>query len=101
MTNACPANLTIPPPPPPPVTVADLNYPEKFLGVSYTQLGVIGLLVGLVFGILVSLLTGKSRGHRVDPLMVHPWVRWAVPKPEELEKRVKAHSYDNKISTKF
>lgn len=100
-TDACPANLTLPSPPPPPVRVSDLHYPEKLLGLSYTQLGPLGMVVGLVFGVLVSVVTGMSRGRRLSPSLLHPWVRWAVPKPEEVASRVKAHSYNNKISTQF
>ncbi|XP_071518526.1 sodium-dependent multivitamin transporter-like [Panulirus ornatus] len=101
-TDSCPANLTLPAPPDTsPVRVSDLNYPEKILGLSYTQLGPLGFLVGLVTGVLVSLITGGSGGRRLDKSLVHPWVRWSLPDPTDLELRAKAHSYDNKISTKF
>ncbi|KAK8740680.1 hypothetical protein OTU49_002649, partial [Cherax quadricarinatus] len=57
-TDACPANLTIPlPSDTHPVRVSDLQYPQKIFGLSYTQLGSLGLVVGLVVGVLVSFLT--------------------------------------------
>ncbi|XP_045116541.1 sodium-dependent multivitamin transporter-like [Portunus trituberculatus] len=100
-TDACPPNLNITVSAPPAVRVSDLDYPAKLLGLSYTQMGPLGLVVGIVSGILVSLVTGMSRGRRVDPKFIHPWVRWSVPQPEVVAMRVKEHSYDNKISTQF
>ncbi|XP_069188022.1 sodium-dependent multivitamin transporter [Procambarus clarkii] len=101
-TDACPANLTIPPPKDTiPLRVSDLQYPERVLGLSYTQLGPLGLLVGLVTGVLVSVATGMSGGRRLERSLVHPWVWWAVPDPDDLTAKVKALSYDNKMSSNF
>nr|XP_045596123.1 sodium-dependent multivitamin transporter-like [Procambarus clarkii]XP_045596124.1 sodium-dependent multivitamin transporter-like [Procambarus clarkii]XP_045596125.1 sodium-dependent multivitamin transporter-like [Procambarus clarkii]XP_045596126.1 sodium-dependent multivitamin transporter-like [Procambarus clarkii]XP_045596127.1 sodium-dependent multivitamin transporter-like [Procambarus clarkii]XP_045596128.1 sodium-dependent multivitamin transporter-like [Procambarus clarkii] len=101
-TDACPANLTIPPPKDTiPLRVSDLQYPQKMLGLSYTQLGPLGMMVGLVVGVVVSLATGMSGGRRVERSLVHPWVRFILPRPEVIDAKVKALSYDNKISTQF
>ncbi|XP_042863380.1 sodium-coupled monocarboxylate transporter 1-like [Penaeus japonicus] len=99
--DACPFNVTLPPPSTPPVRVTDLEYPEKLLGLSYTLLGPLGFVVALVVGILVSLITGRSRGVRVERSLVHKWVRWSLPDPSKVSARVKAHSYSNKLSTQF
>ncbi|ROT80073.1 sodium-dependent multivitamin transporter [Penaeus vannamei] len=101
-TDACPANITLPPPPEiPPVRVSNLEYPEKILGLSYTLLGPLGFVVGLFVGVFVSLITGRSRGVRVERSLVHKWVRWSLPDPNKVTARVKAHSYNNKLSTQF
>ncbi|KAK3854698.1 hypothetical protein Pcinc_038840 [Petrolisthes cinctipes] len=84
-TDSCPADLTdIPPPPPPPLSVHDLEYPEKLLGLSYKHTVTLGFVVAITFGVLVSLITGRTRGRRVKRSLVHPWVRWTLPDEEEL-----------------
>nr|XP_045596122.1 sodium-dependent multivitamin transporter-like [Procambarus clarkii] len=99
-TDDCPVDLSLPLPSNTSVVrVSELQYPERVLGLSYTQLGPLGLLVGLVSGVLVSLATGMSEGRRVDRKLVHPWVRWTLPHPEDVAARTEAQAYENKVTT--
>ncbi|XP_042240978.1 sodium-dependent multivitamin transporter-like [Homarus americanus] len=100
-TEACPANFTIPPPPStPPLRVSDLEFPEKILCLSYTQLGPLGTLMAIVIGVLISLATGRAGGRRIDKSLVHPWIRWTLPDPTTVTRKTNGHSYD-KISTQL
>ncbi|KAK3870134.1 hypothetical protein Pcinc_024613 [Petrolisthes cinctipes] len=75
-THSCPANLTLPEPEfEGHLRVSDLEYPERILGLSYTQLGPLGFTVTLVVGVIVSLATGMSQGKQVNRAYLHPCVR--------------------------
>ncbi|KAK3878590.1 hypothetical protein Pcinc_016803 [Petrolisthes cinctipes] len=94
-TDYCPADLDIPPPSPPPFSVHDLEYPEKILGLSYKHTVTLGFLVAMTSGILVSFITGRTRGRRVKRSLVHPWVRWTLPDEEELSARAARYAHTN------
>ncbi|KAK4292859.1 hypothetical protein Pmani_034402 [Petrolisthes manimaculis] len=99
-TDSCPTHLTdIPPPPPPPLSVHDLEYPEKLLGLSYKHTVTLGFTVAITFGVLVSLITGRTRGRRVKRSLVHPWVRWTLPDDDELNVRTTKYSHNNPAMT--
>ncbi|XP_037779304.1 sodium-coupled monocarboxylate transporter 1-like [Penaeus monodon] len=83
-TDACPANITLPSPPDvPPVRLSRL---EDLEDPAYPT---------------STVPSGRSRGVRVERTLVHKWVRWSLPDPNKVTARVKAHSYNNKLSTQF
>ncbi|XP_042863379.1 sodium-coupled monocarboxylate transporter 1-like [Penaeus japonicus] len=86
-TDLCPANLTLPTPGSDVVSVSELQYPQKLLSLSYTQIAPLGFVVSLTIGILISLITGRSNGLLIERRLVHPWVRWSLPDPNELNAK--------------
>ncbi|XP_042228143.1 sodium-dependent multivitamin transporter-like isoform X2 [Homarus americanus] len=98
-TDGCPANLTIPTLPQTPIVrVSDLDYPKKLLGLSYTLLGTLGFLVAIVIGIFISIITGGNGGRPIKKNLVHKWVHWCLPDPDD---SVHIHSHGEMKTTHF
>ncbi|XP_047469107.1 sodium-dependent multivitamin transporter-like [Penaeus chinensis] len=70
-TDLCPANLALPTPSSNPISVSELPYPQKLLGLSYTQIAPLGFTVAFAVGIFTS---RGSKGLQVERRLVHPWI---------------------------
>ncbi|ROT80075.1 Sodium-coupled monocarboxylate transporter 2 [Penaeus vannamei] len=86
-TDLCPANLTLPTTSGTPISVSELPYPQKLLGLSYTQIAPLGFVVAFAVGIFTSFITGGSKGLQVERRLVHPWVRWSLPDPNKISAK--------------
>ncbi|XP_076059410.1 sodium-coupled monocarboxylate transporter 1-like [Oratosquilla oratoria] len=89
--EGCPANLTIPEPKPV-ITAEDIEYPWKFLAMSYTLYCPLGFVVATTVGCIASLLLRCKTDVPPDKSLIHPWMQWAIP------GRRATHPQDQKIS---
>ncbi|XP_037787388.1 sodium-coupled monocarboxylate transporter 1-like [Penaeus monodon] len=86
-TDLCPANLTLPTPGSDAISVSELPYPQKLLGLSYTQIAPLGFAVAFAVGIFTSFITGGSKGLQVERRLVHPWIRWSLHDPSKINAK--------------
>ncbi|XP_042205345.1 sodium-coupled monocarboxylate transporter 1-like [Homarus americanus] len=92
--EGCPADLNITTTTPKPIVrVEDLDFPKKLLGISYTLLGTLGFVVALTIGILVSVLTGCNKDQTIKRELVHKWVRWCLPDPDDCNTHFDGKKY--------
>ncbi|KAK4316043.1 hypothetical protein Pmani_012750 [Petrolisthes manimaculis] len=100
-THSCPVNLTLKEPEfVDHLRVSDLEYPERILGLSYTQLGPLGFTVTLLVGVIVSIATGMSKGVKVNKAYLHPCVRRFVTENDPSVKKKRTTILNNSSRSK-
>ncbi|CAL4148168.1 unnamed protein product, partial [Meganyctiphanes norvegica] len=78
------------------IYAVEIPYPQRLLSISYQLYGPLGFTITIIIGVLVSLMTGCRGSHRVDPSLVHRWVRCCLPDEDELSMRKEQLSFTNK-----